>query len=762
MSLFKKIAIGSAALLLLGVLAAGIFIATFDANKYKPDIINLVKERYGRTLTIDGDIGLTVLPRIGASVGALNLSEPRSAQPFARVAGAKVAVAVWPLLARKVVVDRVELAGLDVSLVRYRDGRTNFDDLIGKTDKPTTAPQAPKPEPSGTRLDIDISGVALKDANVGWRDEAPGTDVRLRIASLSTGRIASGVPGRLTLDARVQGREPKMDAAIAAKTDYKLDFSPLGAVLSNLDLTVRGDVPGLAGLDASVTGDVGWAGGNRLNVSALKINATGRDGLALAVSAPKLMLSPDGAESAAIDGSIKWASKDQRIDAKFALAPVKTAGQRIEFPNLGIQLDMKQGDLAVRGKIDTPLAVVIDAGSIDLAKLSADLNLSGPTIPNQSMKLALQGRLAANWLKKTSDAELTARFDETTAQLKVALADYSKPAPAFDLAIDRINVDRYTRGGAKGTQAGSTSDPSLSAKPAGAAEHPTDLAPLKAINGSGTIRIGTLTASNVKVGNLQATLKAAGGRLDVNPMSANLYQGTLAGTASVNANNNQYAVRQQLNNVSVGPLLRDAANQDILEGRGTVALDITGTGNTSSAIKRSLNGRAALNLRDGAIKGINIADLARRARSLRTGNLEGAAATKTEKTDFSEMTASFVIRNGVAHNEDLNVKSPFVRLAGAGDIDVGAGTINYLAKASVVATTTGQDGKTRDQARGITVPVRLSGPLADMKYTVDVAALAQDAATDEVKRRLGEQVEKQLGEKAKGPLGDVLKGILGR
>jgi AsmA protein len=31
------------------------------------------------------------------------------------------------------------------------------------------------------------------------------------------------------------------------------------------------------------------------------------------------------------------------------------------------------------------------------------------------------------------------------------------------------------------------------------------------------------------------------------------------------------------------------------------------------------------------------------------------------------------------------MKSPFLRLAGAGDIDIGAGQMNYVAKASVVS-----------------------------------------------------------------------------
>ena len=66
-----------------------------------------------------------------------------------------------------------------------------------------------------------------------------------------------------------------------------------------------------------------------------------------------------------------------------------------------------------------------------------------------------------------------------------------------------------------------------------------------------------------------------------------------------------------LTGVSIGPLLRDAAKQDILEGKGNVALDLTTQGNPVSAIKKALNGTARLELKDGAIKGIDLAGAVR-------------------------------------------------------------------------------------------------------------------------------------------------------
>jgi AsmA protein len=197
--------------------------------------------------------------------------------------------------------------------------------------------------------------------------------------------------------------------------------------------------------------------------------------------------------------------------------------------------------------------------------------------------------------------------------------------------------------------------------------------------------------------------------------------------------------------VSVGPLLRDFAHQDRLEGKGNVALDVTAAGASVNTMKRSLAGSAKVHLRDGAIKGINIAEILRKARAA-LGKRSGEAADSKDKTDFSELSASFTIKNGVAHNDDLDLKSPLLRIGGVGDIDIGRSTISYVVKASVVATSKGQGGKELDELAGLTVPVKLSGSFDALKYEVDYRAVAGDLA----KSRVGDKVR------------DRLKGLIGR
>jgi AsmA protein len=751
-------------LVVLLIVVVAIVAATFDPNQYKPQIVDLVKEKTGRTLTMDGKIGLTFFPRIGAEVEKVALSEPKSTKTFARIDEARVALALLPLLRKQVIVDQVTLSGLAVDLARYKDGRTNFDDLLGEK-KP--AKPAPKPEaPAGPPLAIDIGGISLRNANIGWRDESDGTDVRLSNVNLKTGRIASGVPGKLELAAKIEGRQPQVALQVNLDTGYRLNFETQAAALSSLDLKATGDAAGLAGLDARLKGDTvdydPQAG--RIDLAGIDLAAKSKDGLDAKLSIPKLQLAPDRAESKAITGAVKLVKPQQVIDAKLALSALEAKGKQIQFARLEVDLDAKQGDLAVQGKLGTPVTLSLDSKQVQLPGIAGDLAVSGPGIPGKSLKAAVKGGARADWGKRNANAEVALKVDDSNIQAKVAVANWAQPAVNFDLVADRLNVDRYFPPAKPGAPApaGGAGGPGGG----GAAEKPIDLAALKTLNATGNVKVGALQVQNIKADNVAAGIKAAGGRLDVSPMSANLYQGTLAGAAAVNANNNNFALKQTLTGVSVGPLLRDAANRDLLEGRGNVALDVATTGNTVTALKKALGGTANLALKDGALKGIDIAGTIRQARALLGSKSALEQQAKGgQKTDFSELTGSFAIKNGVAHNEDLKAASPLLRLTGAGDIDIGESRMNYLAKATLVATSTGQGGKDAAQVAGVTVPVKVTGPFDALSFSVDVGALATDVAKDALQREL----DRRLGggkagqpQPGGGGVEDALRGLFGR
>ena len=107
-----KIVLGVVAgVVILAVIAAAIFASSFDANRYKSDAVRIVKEKTGRTLSIEGDIGLSFFPKLSLMLGKTMLSEAGREEVFARVDKVQVALEVLPLLTGRVKLERVTLSG---------------------------------------------------------------------------------------------------------------------------------------------------------------------------------------------------------------------------------------------------------------------------------------------------------------------------------------------------------------------------------------------------------------------------------------------------------------------------------------------------------------------------------------------------------------------------------------------------------------------------------------------------------------------------
>ena len=720
-----KIVLGVVAgLVVLVVIAAAIFAASFDANRYKGDAIRIVKEKTGRTLSIEGDIGLSFFPRLSLMLGKTTLSESGREAVFARVDKIQVALEVLPLLTGQVKLERVTLSGLQAEIVRFKDGRSNIDDLKGGG-KPAEETKAPVSASAGP-LGIDIEGVDVRAASLLYRDERENKQFRLGIDQLSTGRLASGVPGKLELKARFESSAPKAAGSVDLQSGYRIDFGAGSVALSGMALKILGDLPGAAGLAASLKGDI-EANPSKATfvVNALVLALTTKDGIEAGLNAPKLRLAADGAAGDAVTGTVKLVRPGLSVDARLALAALSAKGELISFPSMVLEFSGKQAETAFNGRIATPVALDLGKSTIEFAKIAGELAASGAKLPGGNLKASLAGSVATDWAKQTARSDVTARLDSSTLGAKVAVSRFSPLSARFDLVADTLDLDRFAPPATPAPAGGKDSKP---AGPGGDAA--VDLAVLKGLDLSGTVRAGVLVAHKVKVQNLSFGVRVAGGRADVSPLSAELYGGKLAGQLGADANSHQLSAKTQLTAVNIGPLLRDALAKDMVDGRGNVSLDLRTTGTTVSALKKSLGGMASLQLKDGAIKGINLAETFRKAKSmLGAGKSQDQAANKAEKTDFSELAASFVIRDGVAHNEDLSARSPFLRLAGAGDINIGADSMDYLAKASVVASAAGQGG---GDMSGLTIPVRVSGPFDALNFRIEFGSMIADSAKQKV------------------------------
>jgi AsmA protein len=377
----------------------------------------------------------------------------------------------------------------------------------------------------------------------------------------------------------------------------------------------------------------------------------------------------------------------------------------------------------------------------------------------KSLSLPLDGQLSAELAKEAAKGMLKTRLDDSNIALKFELAGFSPPTVGFDLAIDRLDVDKYLPPEKKAAAKGEAKAPDAAAS-SPAKEEKLDLSALKAFDAHGAVKIGQLQARNLKMAEVKTRVALADGKLELAPHSMNLDGGTLAGALSLNASGNAVALRENLAGISINPLLKDLADQDMLEGHGDVQLDVTSRGSTVTAMKEALAGKAAVMLKDGALKGINLAQSFRELKAAVSRKEDAVQKAKeTDKTDFTELTASFQIKDGVARNDDLSAKTPFLRLGGAGDIDIGRSRLDYLLKATVVETSGGQDGKDLESLRGVTVPVRASGPFDQLSYQIEFGKVALEGAAkaklDEKKKELREDLKKKARE-------ELLKGLLGK
>ncbi|TAM87131.1 MAG: AsmA family protein, partial [Candidimonas sp.] len=104
---FKRISMGIVVLLIAALVGIAIFLLTFDPNAYKAKLERLVYNRYHRTLSIKGPLEVSLFPRIGLSVRGVSLSDSNSDDTFASIDSARFAVAIWPLISNRLVVDHV-------------------------------------------------------------------------------------------------------------------------------------------------------------------------------------------------------------------------------------------------------------------------------------------------------------------------------------------------------------------------------------------------------------------------------------------------------------------------------------------------------------------------------------------------------------------------------------------------------------------------------------------------------------------------------
>ena len=728
-------ALAVGALLLLLAIAAAVLVATFDANRYKGLAIDWMQAERQRTLAIDGPIELSVFPRLAIKVSKLRLSErePANRTEFASIEEAALSVQVLPLLRKQVVIDRVSASGVRAVYTRDARGISNIDDLLARGS--AAQPAAPTATASQA-LRMDVSAVQFDNLQLRVRDETEKLAGEITLQSFSSGRLTHKVESPITLRASVNLTQPRpVKLTLEGRTTLSLDLDQSAATLRDLKLDLHGDTAGVKAVTLAVQAKKLFYNltGQQLEFDALKLALRGQQGadpFELALDWPQLQVDAQQLKGSALSGSFKLTGPNALTGTLRSAAPSGNF-EALRLPGVMLSVAGHAGPRKIDGTVKADVLMRATRKAVSLERLDVAASITEPS--RQPWQIALRGSAgadaaAAQWA--VEGALNTNRF-ESQGSLGFAGA---VPLVKASARFDSLDLNKLL---------GPDKPAPAAAAPA---DTPVQLAGLRAVNGQFSFVANSLVFRQYKVASAKADATLDNGTLRISSLTGQAWGGSLAGSGSADARSQRVAVKLAASGVNVNALLKDVAGKDLLEGTGRVTADVNTTGASLGALRSNLAGVAALELRDGAIKGINLARSMRQAKAALSGRQDATTkASATEKTDFSELTATARIAQGVAHSDDLAVKSPFLRIGGAGRFDIGRGTVDYTARATVVAAPAGQDGGDLAALRGVTVPVRLSGPFEAIDWNIQWSGVAAAAVENKLKDKLAEKLGARLG-----------------
>lgn len=739
----KIIALLLATVVALVLAAIIILLLVINPNDYKTDITAAVKQQTGRELRIPGTLKLSVFPWLGLQLGRASLGNATGFgkaafnPPFAQIKGAQIRVRLLALLGGRVEVGTVVLDGLRLDLQRNARGVSNWTGLLGRhrTTKPLSQPTKTVPAPTaqgaGSALaTLAIGGLEIRDAGVTWQDAQRAQHIRITDFNLRSGAIAPGTPFPLQLAFTLHSTRPAIQTRVRLKGRISVDLKAQtlrlsGLILHAAGLTLRGHI------DATRILDQPDAQGTLV----LNIDQAARLLKLAGTTLPRTQ---------GLDGT--------RLSLPFTLSLRR---QRAAFKGLTLRgpggLKLK-ATLSLHHLLATPsVNGQLITNRFSPRQAMADLGLSLPPTadPGALDKASLSTRFTASANGLQLD-RFKLGIDTTTLSGTLSVRNFARPVVRFQLRANDIDADRYRPPPTRGR----TPAPITPATAGVATSNALPVALLRKLDIDGTLRLGKLTLANLHSTDLRLTVRGKDGRWRLAPISARLYQGRYAGDIRLDVSGKTPHIRlnEALSNVHLGPLLKDLTNTDRLSGVANLRARLSATGSNAAALTRSARGTARFALRDGALRDININAEICRAYAL--AKHQPLPAAGTQKTNFTTLSGSVVLAGGLAHNNNLILTAPLLKITGKGSANLINDTLDYNTEVVLAKSFTCTGGNTLSDLKWVRIPLHIGGSFAKPTFRLDLARALQGV----IRRKL-RQKEQALRNKVKDRLQKKLKNL---
>ena len=757
-----------------------------NPNDYKDSISEQVKARTGRTLNIPGDIQLSVFPWLGAKLGKVELENTAGfgKQPFARMDAVDVRVQLLPLLRGDIKIGHLTLRGLQLNLQRDKNGRSNWDDLLTKTSK--AAPGMPgtgktpakktlpadkslasvpaaktSPPPMATLAALSINGISIIDASLQWDDQQTQQNYQIQKLNMEIGHISLKEPIPLDLRFDFNNQQPAASAHIELKTKLQL----------NLKTQVLKLVP--------FNGQLNYSLAKSANMAAISGTASLSSQLNLDLKKQKytlrqLMLQNSTSSTLLPGGKIDARIESKKIRLDLAKQSLKTDFLRIQA--YGLEL---QSRLNIQQLLSKPRYLAsLDLKEFNPRRLLKSLAMESLLPATADKKVLNRARVGLRIIGSSDDLLLKPmilQLDDSNLQGYVSIRNFKQPAIRYKLVLNKIDLDRYlpvptktpatTAITSKKTISANRNKPhpqattvsrSTPTSPAssvtgGIIKLPMKL--LRSLNINGQLSIGTLKVANLRLNTLTLGTVAKAGQIRIRPLSAKLYQGNYNGDIQLDVRHPVPSVKlnENLQNIAVGPLLKDLIGDDKIRGkasiRATLSSDLGKGGLNIMAAKQSLNGSLNFVFENGTVKGFNLAQSERelRAKLKKQPPPDNKAPLET---DFARISGSAKIRRGILDSRDLHAALPHARVKGRGKVNLVKEQLDYRLDIKFTSAAEGQSGQTWEQMNKVALPVYIKGPFTQPEITVDYQSVLKILAQQELKKQ-EKKIKKRLREEKK-------------
>jgi AsmA protein len=435
------------------------------------------------------------------------------------------------------------------------------------------------------------------------------------------------------------------------------------------------------------------------------------------------------------------------------------------------------GALQVLTKGVFQINVDLTLQNIAISDIKVDSTVEGESIAHSPLSIALLADTTYDLYKKevrVSLNQLSVNDTQIDGSMLVQLTD--KPKITIDLHNRDLDLDAlFSKPVINASEAAQPSNlppesvpdqpvavTHLDAPSVSVAAHDTipsepDLSVLSQLDLTAKITLDRVKANQVEMKNVSLQFAIKHGMVLLNTFKAHLYQGSLlvSGQLDTRQSPATYRINNTISGVQIQPLLMALAGKNILEGTGNIVANLQGSSLIPSKSKRNIHGTAELKVTNGAVKGINVAQMIRTNYARIKGST--VSGSRVQKTDFSALTATFRIANGEMHTSDLSLYSPLLRVEGEGRANYIEKNLNLLIRTSLVGSLEGQGGKSADELKDITIPMKVSGDWDNLKYKLVVDDVLKEKAKKELNRGLDKLDGKIKDEKTR----EAVKSILG-